>query len=139
MAKTNFKSVAEYIAAQPGPVRRVLKVVRDAIRQALPGADEVISYQIPAFKLNGRTIIYFAGWKEHYSIYPSGARLEQHFADELARYETSGKGTIRFPASEPVPVRLIASIAKYRASEIEVAAAKTRPAAKSTAKSKRTR
>ena len=64
------KTVDEYIASQPDAARSVLERVRSTIRKALPAADEVISYQIPAFKLHGRVVIYFAGWKQHYSIYP---------------------------------------------------------------------
>jgi len=118
MAKTNFKSVNEYIAAQPKDARAVLKRVRSAIRKAVPQAEEVISYQIPAYKLNGRTMIYFAGWKQHYSLYPSTAPLVSVFKDELAPYEVNNKGTIRFPLSEPVPVRLIEALAKFRAKEV---------------------
>ena len=117
MARTDYQSVTEYLAAQPKAVQKALKVVRATIRKAIPGGEEAISYQIPAYKLNGRVVIYFAGWKEHYSLYPSGRRLEAEFKDELAPYEVSGKGTIRFPVSEPVPVKLIAAIAKYRAKE----------------------
>ena len=77
MAKTDFKSVDEYIASRPESVRGILERVRSAIRKALPGADEVISYQIPAYKLQGRAVIYFAGWKQHYSVYPAiGALVE---------------------------------------------------------------
>src|SRR4029453_7229736 len=79
MAKTDFKSVDQYIAAQPKAAQAVLKRVRSAIRKAVPGADEVISYQIPAYKLQGHTVIYFAGWKEHYSIYPANDRLVAAF------------------------------------------------------------
>jgi uncharacterized protein YdhG (YjbR/CyaY superfamily) len=68
MANTDFKSVDEYIASKPEAVRGILERVRSAIRKALPGADEVISYQIPAYKLQGRAVIYFAGWKQHYSV-----------------------------------------------------------------------
>jgi uncharacterized protein YdhG (YjbR/CyaY superfamily) len=105
-------SVSVYIAKQPKPVQRVLRQVRQAIKRALPGAEEVISYQIPAYKLNGQTALYFAAWKEHFSIYPANDRLVKAFGRELARYELS-KGTIRFPLSEPVPVRLIERIAKF--------------------------
>lgn len=117
MANTNFKSVDEYIATQPKAAQAVLKRVRSIVRKAVPGAEEAISYQIPAFKLHGRPMIYFAGWREHFSIYPSNARLVAAFKDELAPYEIS-KGTIRFPLSEPVPVKLIAGIAKFRAKEV---------------------
>jgi uncharacterized protein YdhG (YjbR/CyaY superfamily) len=116
MAKTNFKSVDEYLASQPAAVRRVLQRVRGAIREALPGADETISYQIPAYKLQGRAVLYFAGWKQHYSLYPATGGVAEAFSDELASYELS-KGTIRFPLSQAVPVKLIARIAKFRAHE----------------------
>lgn len=88
------------------------------MRKALPKAEEVISYQIPAYKLNGRIVIYFAGWKEHYSIYPAQRRLVAAFKEQLAPYEVNNKGTIRFPLSEPVPVGLIAAIARFRAKEV---------------------
>ncbi len=117
MAKTKFESVNEYIAAQPEAVQRVLGRVRDTIRKAMPEADEVISYQIPAYKLRGVTVLYFAGWKKHYSLYPAGEELVAAFENELALYEVS-EGTIRFPLSEVVPVKLIARIARFRAEEI---------------------
>jgi uncharacterized protein YdhG (YjbR/CyaY superfamily) len=116
MAKTDYKSVGEYIASQPEAVQRVLMRVRSAIRKALPGSDEVISYQIPAYKLNGSSVLYFAGWKQHYSLYPLSEGLVAAFGKELAPYELS-KGTIRFPLSEPVPVRLIERIARFKAKE----------------------
>jgi uncharacterized protein YdhG (YjbR/CyaY superfamily) len=112
------RSVDEYIAAFPRPVQAVLERVRATIRKAVPGAEEAISYQMPTFRLNGRYILYFAGWKQHYSLYPSTDPLVVAFKDELAPYEVSGKGTIRFPLSEPVPVKLIAGIAKFRAKEV---------------------
>ena len=117
MAKTDFKSVDEYIASQPAAVQSILGRVRNAIREALPGAEEVISYQIPAYKLRGGRVLFFAGWKQHYSLYPAGERLVAAFRDELASYEVS-KGTIRFPLSQPVPVKLIGRIAKFRVKEV---------------------
>jgi uncharacterized protein YdhG (YjbR/CyaY superfamily) len=117
MAKTDFKSVDEYVASHPKAVQRALRRVRSTIRKAVPGAEEVISYGIPTYKLRGRPVLYFAGWSQHYSLYPSTAHLVAAFKDELAPYEVS-KGTIRFPLSEPVPVKLIESIAKFRAKEV---------------------
>jgi uncharacterized protein YdhG (YjbR/CyaY superfamily) len=117
MAKTDFKSVNEYIASQPKSSQAILKRVRGAIRKAVPEATEGISYQIPAYKLNDRVLVYFAGWKEHYSLYPVGDRLVEAFGTDLARYKRS-KGTIRFPLSEPVPVDLIGSIAKFRVKQL---------------------
>src|SRR5215467_3744857 len=118
MAKTDFKSVDDYIGSQPEAARAILERVRSTIRRAVPEAQEVISYQIPAYKLRGRPVLYFAGWKEHYSLYPVGPRLVEAFKDELAPYEVS-KGTILFPLSQPVLVELIERIAKFRAKESE--------------------
>jgi uncharacterized protein YdhG (YjbR/CyaY superfamily) len=117
MARTTFMSVSQYIASQPKAAQAALRTVRATIRKAMPRAKEAISYNIPAYKLDGRTVLYFAAWKEHYSLYPSTAQLEKAFEQELAAYELSHKGTIRFPLSEAVPVKLIAGIAKFRARE----------------------
>lgn len=127
-AQAGPRNIDEYIAGFPKDVRAVLQRVRSTIRKAMPGAEEVIAYRIAAFKLNGRTLLYFAGWKEHYSLYPSTDRLVAAFKDELAPYELSGKGTIRFPLSEPVPVRLISGIAKFRVKESGVRAQRRRDA-----------
>ncbi len=117
MAKTGFRSVDDYIASQPQAIQRILERVRNTIRKAVPAADEIISYKIPAYKLHGGRMLYFAGWKQHYSLYPATERLVTAFKDELAPYEIS-KGTIRFPLSQPVPVKLIGRIAKFRAKEV---------------------
>src|SRR6266852_6625872 len=105
MAKTNFRSVDEYIAVQPPSVQVILERVRSTIRKAVPAAEEMISYQIPAYKLRGGTVLYFAGWKQHYSLYPATDHVVEAFKDDLEPYEVS-KGTIRFPLVQPVPVRL---------------------------------
>src|SRR5438128_11613021 len=117
MAKTGFKSVDEYMASQPDDVRVLLRRVRSTIRAALPRAEEVISYNIPAYKMDGGAVLYFAGWKQHYSLYPATGRLVAALKDELAPYEIS-KGTIRFPLSQAVPVKLIGRIAKFRANGV---------------------
>lgn len=116
--RTPPKNIDEYIASYPRPVQDVLERVRGAIRKAVPGADEVISYGMPTYKLHGRSVIYFAGWKQHYSLYPSTAPLVAAFKKALAPYEVNDKGTIRFPLSEPVPVKLIEDIARFRANEV---------------------
>jgi len=117
MAKTDFKSVDGYIASQPEAVQGILKRVRSTIRKAVPRAEEVISYQMPTYKLRGGPVLYFAGWKQHYSLYPATGRVVAAFKNDLALYEVS-KGTLRFPLSEPVPVKLIERIAKFRAKEV---------------------
>ena len=96
----------------------MLARVRSIIRKALPKAKEVISYQIPAYKLDEGTVIYFAGWKKHYSLYPITARVVDAFKDELAPFEVNNRGTARFPLSAPIPVKLIGQIAKFRAGEV---------------------
>ncbi len=116
MAKTDWKSVDAYIGSQPEASRAVLERVRGIIRKALPDAEEVISYQIPAYRFPSGLVLFFAGWKEHYSLYPASEQLIEAFKDDLAPYEIS-KGTIRFPLSRPVPVKLIERIAKFRAKE----------------------
>ncbi|MBZ5591284.1 MAG: DUF1801 domain-containing protein [Acidobacteriia bacterium] len=115
--KNDSKSVDEYIASQPEAAQSTLRRVRSAIRRAVPGAEEGISYKIPTYKLHGRAVLYFAGWKQHYSLYPAPEHVVAAVKDQLAAYEVN-KGTIRFPLSEPVPVKLIGHIAKLRAKEV---------------------
>ncbi len=110
-------SVSAYIASQPKAAQVTLRRVRSVLRRALPRAREVISYGIPAYELQGRRVLYFAGWKQHYSLYPVTTRLIVALGDALAPYEYNGKGTLRLPLHEPVPVRLLARIAKFRVKE----------------------
>ena len=117
MDKINLKSVDEYIASQPEAVQGLLERVRTAIRKAMPGAEESISYKIPTYKLHGHPVLYFAVWSRHYSLYPSTDTLVTALKDDLAPYQVD-KGTIRFPLSEPVPAKLIERIAKFRAKEV---------------------
>jgi uncharacterized protein YdhG (YjbR/CyaY superfamily) len=128
MAHTDFKSVDEYIATRPEGVQAILRRVRGVIRKVLPGAQETISYQIPTYKMDGEYVVYFAGWKQHYSLYPANARLVAALKDELAPYEVS-KGTIRFPLAQPIPVKLIERVAKFLAKEAaaRAQAKRTRP------------
>jgi uncharacterized protein YdhG (YjbR/CyaY superfamily) len=115
-SKSRFDSIDAYLAAQPLPVQPVLARVREALRKALPDAEEAISYNIPTYKIDGRAIIYFAGWKDHYSLYPASGRMVAAYAKELAPY-TIEKGTIRFPLAWSVPVTLIERLARFRAKE----------------------
>jgi uncharacterized protein YdhG (YjbR/CyaY superfamily) len=110
-------TVDEYIASKPQTVRPLLEALRATIRKALPDADESISYHMPTYKVRGAPVIYFAAWKKHYSLYPATAHVIAALKDELAPYEVE-KGTIRFPLTHPVPVRLIARIANLRAEEV---------------------
>ncbi|HEY5921496.1 MAG TPA: DUF1801 domain-containing protein [Kofleriaceae bacterium] len=136
MAMTDFKSVAEYIAAQPPHLRLVLKRVRAAIRKALPRAMEGISYQMPIYKLDGTMVLYFAGYPKHYAIYPATPRLLRALKNEAAGLLHS-KATLRFPVDEAVPNRLITRIAKLRAAEVTSGHRSKSPAKRRTASAKR--
>ncbi len=116
MAKT-FHTVEEYIAAQPEPARKTLKRVRATLRKALPKADETISYNMPTYKIGGETVLHFAGWKRHFSLYPVKRNLAAAFKGELVGFELE-KGTLRIPLGEAVPVDLIKRIAEFRAEEV---------------------
>ena len=107
--KKRFETVDEYIESFPDDVRPVLEQVRQTIREAAPpDAVEAISYQIPTFKLRGRYLVYFSGWKNHISLYPmpvgNGALDE-----ELTPYK-AGKGTLKFPLENPLPLDLVRKV-----------------------------
>ena len=129
MASTGFQSVDEYIASQPEAVQSVLNRVRSAIRKAAPEAEESISYKIPTYKLGEHPVLYFAGWKQHYSLYPANDQVVAAFQHDLAPYKVTG-GTIRFPLSEPVPTKLIEGITRFRAKEVAAREPAKRPRAK---------
>jgi uncharacterized protein YdhG (YjbR/CyaY superfamily) len=114
MVKADVSVVDAYIAKYPAEVQAVLQRVRRIIRKALPGAEEVISYQIPTYKLHGQYVVYFAGWKHHWSLYPVTELLRAALGPELASYEVS-KGTVRFPLAEPVSARLVERIVRQLA------------------------
>ena len=111
-----FKTVDEYISAAPEDVRALLEKVRETIRQAAPKAEEVISYNIPAFKLNGM-LVWYAAFKNHIGLYPRGSGIEA-FKKELAGYKTS-KGAIQFPLEKGIPTTLVKKIVKFRVKENE--------------------
>jgi uncharacterized protein YdhG (YjbR/CyaY superfamily) len=117
MAKTVFQSVDECLAAQPEAARAALTLVRATVRKAMPAAEEGISYNMPTYTLHGARVLQFAGWKQHYSLYGASSAIVAAFGKDLAGYKIQ-KGTISFPLSEPVPVKLIERIAKFRAKEI---------------------
>jgi uncharacterized protein YdhG (YjbR/CyaY superfamily) len=112
MKRPTYSTVDEYIADFPGEVQAILQKIRQTIQKAAPKAEEAISYQIPAFKLNGKVLIYFAAFKNHVSIYPA-PRGAAEFKDELATYK-GGKGTVQFPLDDAVPYDLIRRIVKFK-------------------------
>jgi uncharacterized protein YdhG (YjbR/CyaY superfamily) len=106
MAK--FTTVDEYVASFPPETRAILEKVRRTMRSAAPGTEETISYGIPTFTLDGRYLIYFAGWKRHISIYPI-PRGDEALERDLAPF-VAAKGTLRFPLDKPIPYDLIERI-----------------------------
>jgi len=104
-----FRTVDEYIASFPADVQEQLQGVRRAMRAAAPETEEAVSYGIPTFTLDGRYLIYFAGWKRHISVYPIPA-VNAQLDKEIERYK-AGKGTLRFPLNEPIPYELIGRLA----------------------------
>ena len=117
MKRSVPKSVDEYIAAQPEAVREKLEKVRAAIRKAVPEAVEGIGYRMPGYKLHGKPLLYFAGFKEHYSLFAASGTFFAALRDELKGYEMR-KGTVHFAITAPVPAKLISRIAKLRAAGI---------------------
>jgi len=109
MAKTNYKTIDEYIATFPKETQKILQEVRATIKAAAPDAKEKISYQMPTFYLNGN-LIHFAAFKNHIGIYPTPSGTEA-FKDEISMYQ-SAKGSIRLPIDEPIPLELIGRIVK---------------------------
>ena len=115
--KTQYKTIDEYIKTFPDEVQVVLEKVRQTIRRAAPGAVETTSYQMPTFKLNGKNLVYFAGWKNHVGFYPLPVALSA-FQKEISLYKTA-KGSVQFPLDKPLPSGLIEKIVAFRIKEIE--------------------
>ena len=105
----------EYIAGFTGDIQTILKQVRAPIKQAAPDAEESMSYGMPAYKLKGKPLVYFAGFKNHIGFYatPSG---HTEFARELSKYK-QGKGSVQFPIDQPMPLELISLIVQFRVFE----------------------
>jgi len=114
--KVTFQSMDEYIASFPEDVQKTLEELRATIKSAAPAAEETISYNIPTFTVNGKYLIYFAGWKHHISIYPIPTGSES-FNKQVAKY-VEGKGTLQFPIDKPLPLKLITKIVKLKVAEI---------------------
>jgi uncharacterized protein YdhG (YjbR/CyaY superfamily) len=106
-----FSTVDEYIALHPPSVKAGLNLLRKTIKKAAPGAEEMISYQMPAYRLKGM-LAFFSATKKHYGFYPTASPIIA-FREKLKSYETS-KGTVRFPLDQPIPVKLITELVKWK-------------------------
>jgi len=114
MQKKEIKTVEDYITGSPSNTQRLLRKVRATIQEAAPEAEEVISYGMPAYKLNG-ILVYFAAYKNHIGFYPTPKGIEA-FKPELASYQWA-KGSVQFPLDKPMPLKLIKRIVRFRVRE----------------------
>ena len=120
--KTNTNAIDKYIAAYPADAQLLLKQLRTCIRKAAPDAEEVMSYQMPAYKYHGM-LTWFAGHKNHIGFYPGASGIET-FKKELSVYKEA-KGSVQFPLDKPLPLELVEKIIKFKVKEnIEKAQAK---------------
>jgi uncharacterized protein YdhG (YjbR/CyaY superfamily) len=122
-----YQDVDEYMAHLPDDRRAVMEQLRSAIRSAAPDATEAISYNMPAFRLGGRFLVSYEAFKRHYSLFPWSDGMVAELGEEIKPYAV-GRGTIRFPADEPIPLELVTRIIVIRNREVgQEASAKDAP------------
>ena len=112
--QAGYSSIDEYIATFPPEIQQILHALRATIKAAAPEAEEKISYQMPTFAQKGN-LVHFAAYNDHIGFYPAPTGIDA-FQDEISPYR-SGKGTLRFPLDQPLPLDLVSKIVKYRVAE----------------------
>ena len=117
-------AVDTYIDGLPAEKQEPMRQLRATIRAAAPDADEVITYKMPGFKAGKTFLVSYDAFKAHYSLFPSTAEMEAELGDELRPFLT-GKGTIRFPADQPIPYGLVERIVRIRVADVEARDAST--------------
>jgi uncharacterized protein YdhG (YjbR/CyaY superfamily) len=116
-ALASFATVDEYLASLPDEKRAVLEELRRAVNAAAPGTTETIAYDMPALRSkDGRFLLSYGGYKNHYSLFPASEVVVAALGDELTPY-LAGRGTIRFPASRPIPLAMVTKIVEVRVAE----------------------
>ena len=115
--KRQYITIDEYIEENPVDVQKILKNIKNVIIEAVPEAEETISYQMPSFKFRGKPLVYFAAFKSHIGACPTPSGMDE-FREELKNYK-QGKGSIQFPLDKPIPYELIKKIVKNRAEKIK--------------------
>jgi uncharacterized protein YdhG (YjbR/CyaY superfamily) len=123
--KRKLTTIDEYLADVNTDQRRTLNKLRAIVRAAAPEAQECISYGIPAFRLNGRPLVFFGAWTNHCSLYPGNSAILKHFRDDLKDFEIR-KGTIRFLPNSPLPIALVKKLVKARVADVTDSANKNR-------------
>src|SRR6266496_2067527 len=112
------KTIDDYLEGVSVHQRKALQKLRQAIHAVAPRAEECISYGIPAFRLNGRALVFFGAWVNHCALYPGSSTTSKKFQNDLKDFQTS-KGTIRFSPEKPLPAALVKKLVKARMGEVK--------------------
>lgn len=111
-------SVDAYLAALPPPARDVVESIRATARTAAPDADEVVAYDMPALRLDGRFLVSYAAYRRHYSLFPWNPFVIAEVGEGDLRPFMAGKGTLQFPVGAPVPLDLVRRVVEARVPEL---------------------
>lgn len=114
--KNQFETFEDYIKEYPQEIEERLEEIRKEIERAVPEAEEKISYNMLSFRFHGN-LLYYGAFKNHIGFYPASMKVFEKFKDELKNYKQSGRGTVQFLHTEPLPLELIGQIARFRAEE----------------------